>query len=100
MPTITFPRLRDDLGHAWGLERDAPQALWERFSDAYEARLETLCLLLAHNGFTIRLGGAGGQDGEYLVADHPDGRHLFFHLEDPHESADITATIATLRDGS
>lgn len=96
MTDITFPRQPDGLGHAWGLISDTPTEISERLSPAYENRLARLVTALQRHGLKPRIGGAGGQDGEYIVAQREDGRQIFHHLEDPHETAAIAALIVEL----
>lgn len=80
---VTFPRDDDGKGHAWGCHGDMPVEIWERFSPAYEAQLQKILSQLDQAGFDAEIGGAGSEDGEYIVAKHPDGRSIFQHLEDP-----------------
>ena len=89
--TITFPRLTDRKGHAWGLQGPSPQKVWERFSPAYETQLKRLIDALVMAGFRAEIGGAGSEDGEYVHAAHPDGRTIFQHMEDPDEARFLAA---------
>ena len=82
--TVTFPRQPDDEPHAWGLTGGKPRKVWERFSPTYEAQAERLVRAVEARGWTVHLGGAGSEDGEYLWAERP-GHHstLLCHLEEP-----------------
>lgn len=93
---VAFPRPHDSLGHAWGLDGETPEQPWERLSDAYENRLEKLILALERNGYVVQIRGAGGQDGEFIVAKHPTLPLILQHLEDPGEMAAIAALLEHL----
>lgn len=97
--TTIFPRPRDAEPHAWGLEGDTPAHVWERFSPAYEALAERLVRALEARGYRVSLGGAGSEDGEYLLVQHPDrdgpdSYVLMCHLEDPSEAQPLDALDA------
>lgn len=93
---VAFPRPHDSLGHAWGLDSEMPEQPWERLSAAYEHRLEQLILALEHHGYEVQIRGAGGQDGEFIVAKHPTMPLILQHLEDPSEMAAIAALLERL----
>ena len=82
-----FPRQTDDLPHAFGLEGEAPQHVWERFSPAYESQAERIWHALEAAGLTPEFGGAGSEDGEYLTGIDATGEYVvLIHLEDPQEA--------------
>lgn len=88
---IKFPRRRDKKPHAWGLSGKTPKKVWERFSPSYEVQLERLVKVLEKKGFTVDIGGAGSEDGEYLTAVRETPyRSIFRHLEDPKEALFIS----------
>lgn len=94
---IAFPRPPDSLGHAWGLQGEKPELPWERLSARYEDRLETLILALERHGYVVDIRGAGGQDGEFIVAKHPTHPMIIQHLEDPSEAEAIAALLQDFR---
>lgn len=89
---MKFPRKDDGLGHAWGLQGATAQAVWERFSPAYEAQAARLWRAYRAAGTRPALSGAGSEDGEFIVGQRPDGSyHGLTHLEDPSEARAIAA---------
>ena len=89
--TPFFPRTDDGLPRAWGLGAAAPVEIWERFSPAYEAQAERIVRALAARGLTVRIAGAGSEDGEYVTASAGGETLLLIHLEDPAEARRIAA---------
>lgn len=84
---MTFPRNDDGEGWAWGLEGDTPAQIWERFSPAYEAQAAAIWAEVIAMGLTPELGGAGSEDGEFILGRDAQGQaQLFQHLEDPNEA--------------
>lgn len=93
-----FPRPRDDLPHAWGLDGPEPQRIWERFSPAYEAQAEAMWHALLDAGLSPSLDWAGSEDGEGIIGSDADGEAVVaWHLEDPREAVRLRRAIAARR---
>lgn len=85
--TIPFPRDDDSLGHAWGVQNDRPELIWERFSPSYETQAEALWKCLEDRGLAPSLDWAGSEDGEAIIGRNPAGDIvILFHLEDPDQA--------------
>lgn len=82
---MEFPRQKDKVGCVAA----NPRHVWERFSADYERNLERLVRALEGRGFTVHVGGAGSEDGEYVSAEHPDGTTFFRHLEEPRSAREL-----------
>ncbi|MDO5632425.1 MAG: hypothetical protein Q4G22_11390 [Paracoccus sp. (in: a-proteobacteria)] len=89
--TPTFPRTPDDLPRAWGLTGDVPVKIWERFSPAYEAQAERLIHAIAAQGYGAEFGGAGSEDGEFIIITRAGEAVALIHLEDPAEAQELAA---------
>lgn len=90
-----FPRTPDAEPHAWGLSRERPHEVWERFSARYESQAEELWNAVAALGLIPSLEWAGSQDGEALLGRDKNGALVVtFHLEDPKEAENIAKAIS------
>jgi hypothetical protein len=90
-----FPRADDGLGWAMGLDGSAPEALWERFSPAYEAQAQAVLAAMERlYGGQALLDWAGEEDGEAALALDADGYIVaLLHLEDPAEAEVIAMAL-------
>ena len=90
-----FPREDDGLGWATGLDGSVPEALWERFSPAYEAQAQAVLAAMERlYGGQAVLDWAGDEDGEAALALNAEGEIVaLLALEDPAEAEVIALAL-------